>query len=184
MLEIGTKAPEFTLLDKNGNEVSLKDFLGKKVVLMGDSAGGGLAASLTMELKKEKVETPIKTILFSPWVDISLDNEDIEQFVKLDPMIDVESVKYYGKLWAAEVDEKDYRVSPLYGDMSVFNDVTIFVGNREVLYPDDYTFYLKIKLAKIKCELVEGNGLNHVYPIYPIIEARTAMEKIVKKCLE
>ncbi|MBR2151790.1 MAG: thioredoxin-dependent thiol peroxidase [Clostridia bacterium] len=33
MLEIGVKAPEFTLNDKNGNEVSLKDFLGKKVVL-------------------------------------------------------------------------------------------------------------------------------------------------------
>ncbi len=33
MLEIGTKAPEFTLLDKDGNSVSLSDFLGKKVVL-------------------------------------------------------------------------------------------------------------------------------------------------------
>ena len=33
MLEIGTKAPEFTLKDKDGNTVSLSDFLGKKVVL-------------------------------------------------------------------------------------------------------------------------------------------------------
>lgn len=33
MLEIGMKAPEFTLLDKDGNPVSLSDFLGKKVVL-------------------------------------------------------------------------------------------------------------------------------------------------------
>ena len=33
MLEAGTKAPDFTLLDKNGAEVSLSDFLGKKVVL-------------------------------------------------------------------------------------------------------------------------------------------------------
>ena len=33
MLEIGMKAPEFTLLDKDGNAVSLSDFLGKKVVL-------------------------------------------------------------------------------------------------------------------------------------------------------
>lgn len=33
MLEVGTKAPDFTLPDKNGNEVSLKDFAGKKVVL-------------------------------------------------------------------------------------------------------------------------------------------------------
>ena len=33
MLEVGTKAPEFTLPDKDGNSVSLADFLGKKVVL-------------------------------------------------------------------------------------------------------------------------------------------------------
>ena len=33
MLEIGAKAPDFTLFDKDGNAVSLSDFLGKKVVL-------------------------------------------------------------------------------------------------------------------------------------------------------
>ena len=33
MLEIGTKAPAFTLPDKDGNMVSLTDFIGKKVVL-------------------------------------------------------------------------------------------------------------------------------------------------------
>lgn len=33
MLKIGDKAPEFTLKDKNGNDVSLSDFLGKKVVV-------------------------------------------------------------------------------------------------------------------------------------------------------
>lgn len=33
MLEVGMKAPEFTLLDKSGNSVSLSDFRGKKVIL-------------------------------------------------------------------------------------------------------------------------------------------------------
>lgn len=33
MLETGTKAPSFTLPDKDGNEISLEDFRGKKVVL-------------------------------------------------------------------------------------------------------------------------------------------------------
>ena len=33
MLEIGTKAPEFTLSDQDGNQVSLTDFKGKKVIL-------------------------------------------------------------------------------------------------------------------------------------------------------
>lgn len=33
MLAVGTKAPDFTLPDKEGNQVSLSDFLGRKVVL-------------------------------------------------------------------------------------------------------------------------------------------------------
>ena len=33
MLETGAKAPEFTLFDQNGKEVSLSDFLGKKAVI-------------------------------------------------------------------------------------------------------------------------------------------------------
>ena len=33
MLQIGTKAPDFTLFDKNGNAISLSQFLGKRVVL-------------------------------------------------------------------------------------------------------------------------------------------------------
>lgn len=33
MLEAGTKAPDFTLMDKDGNTIRLSDFLGKKVVL-------------------------------------------------------------------------------------------------------------------------------------------------------
>lgn len=33
MLEIGSKAPEFTLKNQNGEDVSLKDYIGKKVIL-------------------------------------------------------------------------------------------------------------------------------------------------------
>ena len=33
MIEVGMKAPDFTLFDKDGNEITLSRFLGKKVVL-------------------------------------------------------------------------------------------------------------------------------------------------------
>ena len=33
MLEVGQKAPDFTLTDQNGDDVSLSNFSGKKVVL-------------------------------------------------------------------------------------------------------------------------------------------------------
>ena len=33
MIELGSKAPDFSLKDKNGNDVRLSDFIGKKIVL-------------------------------------------------------------------------------------------------------------------------------------------------------
>ncbi|MFI3141615.1 MAG: thioredoxin-dependent thiol peroxidase [Clostridia bacterium] len=33
MLEVGTKAPDFSLLDKDGNTISMSNYLGKKVVI-------------------------------------------------------------------------------------------------------------------------------------------------------
>ena len=43
MLEIGSKAPEFTLPDQNGEMHSLKDYRGKKVILSDSGEGRGCA---------------------------------------------------------------------------------------------------------------------------------------------
>ncbi len=64
MLEIGAKAPDFTLFDKDGNSVSLSDFLGKKVVLYfypkdntpGCTRQACAFAGLYGEFKKKNVE--------------------------------------------------------------------------------------------------------------------------------
>ena len=46
MIEVGMKAPQFILPDKNGNIVSLSDFLGKKVVLYRRIQSGVMHMSL------------------------------------------------------------------------------------------------------------------------------------------
>lgn len=64
MLDIGTKAPDFTLYSKDGKEVSLSDFLGKKVVLYfypkdntpGCTRQACAFAGLYNEFKKKNVE--------------------------------------------------------------------------------------------------------------------------------
>ena len=59
MLEVGMKAPEFTLLDKNGNMVSLSDFLGKKVVLYfypKDNTPGCTRQACAFALKNKEIE--------------------------------------------------------------------------------------------------------------------------------
>ena len=59
MLEVGMKAPQFTLLDKNGKLVSLSDFLGKKVVLYfypKDNTPGCTRQACAFALKNKEIE--------------------------------------------------------------------------------------------------------------------------------
>ena len=60
MLEVGMKAPNFTLLDKNGKLVSLSDFLGKKVVLYfypKDNTPGCTRQACAFALKNKEIES-------------------------------------------------------------------------------------------------------------------------------
>lgn len=60
MLEVGMKAPEFTLADKNGNMVSLSDFLGKKVVLYfypKDNTPGCTRQACAFAVKNSEIES-------------------------------------------------------------------------------------------------------------------------------
>ena len=60
MLEVGMKAPQFTLPDKNGNMVSLSDFLGKKVVLYfypKDNTPGCTRQACAFALKNKEIES-------------------------------------------------------------------------------------------------------------------------------
>lgn len=72
----------------------------------------------------------------------------------------------------------DWLVSPIYGDLSDLKNVSIFVGTRELFYPDDTLLYEKLK-GNENVTLYFGKGQNHVYPVYPTLEGRVAVEQIM-----
>ncbi len=88
----------------------------KKVILMGDSAGGGLALALAEYFKTEGLRLPDELVLLSPWIDVIMDNEEIEEYQKRDPFLAVESLRIAAKHWAGDLDVRDYRISPIFGD--------------------------------------------------------------------
>lgn len=107
----------------------------KKIILMGDSAGGGLALAYNEYLYEKKVDLPDKLILFSPWVDVSMTNPDIIDYEEEDPSLSLYGLTELGKLWADKISTKDYLVSPIYGDLSSIKKGLIFVGTSEIFYP-------------------------------------------------
>jgi len=152
----------------------------KKIIFMGDSAGGGLCAGLSMYLAKLGLRQPDKLILLSPWIDLVMDNPEIDNYIKDDPMLKYKELKVDAKYWANGTKLTDYRLSPIYGDVTCLKDVTIFVGTHEFFYPDIMKFVDKLKENKVRNKVYIGEGLNHVYPVFPIPEAREAIRTIEK----
>ena len=154
----------------------------RKIVVMGDSSGGGMAAALALVLKEKGLRLPDELIMISPWVDASLENPDISEFEAKDLVLPVKPLKMFGKYWAGDLDVRDPKVSPIYGDYSSLDHVTVFVGTNEIIYPDAVKFFEGLD-ASDSNELIVGEGMAHVYPMLLIAEAEAAQEKIFEKVL-
>lgn len=159
-------------------EEILKNGPDRKIVFMGDSSGAGLALGLGLTFPEKNLPQPQEMILFSPWVDMTLENPETYAYEAVDPMLIHEPLIAYGKAWAGETDCRDYRLSPMFGTLENLQNITIYVGTREILYPDEVEFANRLKKAGVKHELVVGEGMNHVYPIFPIKEAKEVLEEV------
>lgn len=155
----------------------------KPIIVMGDSAGGGLAAAFCEYLEENNLPEPKNLILISPWLDVSMSGNYDE--VEFDPMLGVDGLREMGETWAGDLDSKDYKVSPLFGEMANLPKTTLFVGTHEIFYPDVVEFYNKLKDSGVDAELNIGEGMTHVYAIYPLVpESKEAFNHIVETLLD
>ena len=150
----------------------------KKIIMMGDSAGGGLSLALTEYFKAEEIRLPDELILYSPWVDVSMENEEeYKEFIPKDPMITAGDLWPAAQGWAGDRNVHDPMISPIFGDLKGLHNVTVFIGTEEVLYPDVTKMFHMLD-KDISNELIVGEGLIHCYPLDPVEEARPACNKI------
>lgn len=177
-------APHGTFRDAFGLIVPLyteyrKQHPEKKVILMGDSAGGGLALALCEHFLKEGILPPDELILFSPWTDVTMTNPKIRAYEAADPWI-TPSYRAAGLRFADGADPADYRVNPIHGDMSGIRNVLLVTGTREILYPDTMLLWEKLK-AEPSNELYVGEGMIHVFPLIPIPEAKEPTRRVIER---
>ena len=160
--------PKHTYKDAYDVLEKLYDLLSdKEVIIMGDSAGGGFTLGFTMYLKELKKKLASKLVLVSPWVDVTMSNPDIKKFEKTDHMTSTYGLVECGKMWASDIDRKDYRISPLYGDFKGLPDILMFTGTNELLYPDLVKLNMMMLMNKVNVRLIQGYKQGHIYPLYP-----------------
>ncbi|MBO6054159.1 MAG: alpha/beta hydrolase [Oscillospiraceae bacterium] len=149
-----------------------------KVVFMGDSAGGGLALGLAEVIRDEGGSAPEELILISPWVDVTMSNTEMADYVSLDPMLGIPGLRRMGEVWAGGLEMTDPKVSPIYGELAGLAPVTLTAGTWEILYPDLLLLAEKLEQAGVPCSLITGERMIHCYPICPVPEAKAAQKAI------
>ena len=75
-------------------------------------------------------------------------------------------------------DTKNYMVSPIYSDNYRLPRTLIFAGTNEIFYRDIDEYYRKLAENNVDVELIVGEDLFHIYPLFPIPEALNVIKKI------
>lgn len=145
---------------------------------LGDSAGGGFILSYAMFLREKGLLQPRHILMLSPWLDISLSNPDLIESEKLDYMSSIKGNQYAGELWAADLDIKNYLVSPFYGEFNNLGEMTIITGERDLLKPDCLLLSKKLNELSIEHNYIEYKGQGHDFGAYPTKEGNMVIKDI------
>lgn len=165
-------------------EILLQKTDSKNIILMGDSAGGGLALALAQKQKNEGKPSASQVVLISPWLDVSLSNPEIIEVQKNDPILHAKSFKPVSKAWAGNTDLSNYLVSPINGTLEGLPKISIFIGTHDILLADCRKLKSMLDQKNIPLNYFEYPKLFHDWVlITPIKESKIATEQICKLIL-
>jgi acetyl esterase/lipase len=151
-----------------------------RLVIGGDSAGGGLTLATLQRLREAGDPLPAATVLLSPWTDLEATGESIKTRREADPMIDPSRMPNLARDYHPDGDLRDPLVSPLHADFSGLPPMLIQVGDAEVLLDDSTRVYERAEAAGVDVTLEVNDEMIHVFqsfaPLLP--EAVAAIERI------
>ena len=155
----------------------LERYPAKRIIIMGDSAGGGFSLALTQKLKADSLDLPGRMILISPWVDVVGGDDALQEY---DTFLNLKVLRLVGTDWAGDIDVHDPMISPFYGDMQGLPPTDLFTGTWETFYTDIVKTYDKMKAAGVDVRLHVKEKMGHVYPLWPCPEGKAARKEIAE----
>lgn len=148
--------------------------------IAGDSAGGGLALGFTQTLAGSGLPQPDRLILIAPWLDLTLTNPGIESVEPEDPMLSRSDLLDAAHGWAGGDDPSLARLSPIHGPLAPLPVTDVYVGTRDLFYPDTLRLAQLADAAGSVVRLTVCRGGVHDYPLVPAPEGRAAARAIVR----
>jgi acetyl esterase/lipase len=167
----------------------LRDNNYERIIIVGDSAGGGLALSTLISLRDQHKPMPVGLVCISPLVDLEGTGESLISNARRDPWLTVEAESIL-RHYIGDHDPRDPLISPLYADLSGLPPMLIHVGQDEIMLSDSTRLAEKAKQAGVAVEITKQagvaveikiwSGMWHVFPYFaPFVpEASQAIAEI------
>lgn len=150
------------------------------LVIMGDSAGGGMSLALAELLKEKKIQQPGKIILISPALDLAFDNPEVSAVEKYDPITATPALTDICRWYAREKGSKHYLVSPIYGNFEGLGKISLFTGTHDICNPDARKFKRMADEKGVEISYYEYPSMLHVWPLFFLPESKKATKQIIE----
>lgn len=151
-----------------------------RISVGGDSAGGGLTATLLLALRDANGPLPSSAVLLSPWTDLQAKGESYETNKDNDPSITKEGLLDAAEKYVGKADPAHPLLSPINADLTGFPPVLVHVGDLETMRDDSIVFAEKAQSAGVLVEIEAWPDMWHVWhqwaPDLP--EAVEAIDKV------
>jgi monoterpene epsilon-lactone hydrolase len=132
--------------------------------VIGDSAGGGLAAGSVLKMRDHGLPMPGAIYLISPWSDVTAAGDTYETLAGNDPSLDLASLSWSANAYAAPPNQRHPYISPVYGDYTKgFPPTLIQGGTREMFLSNFVRQYQAIRGGGNHVVLDLYEGMPHVF---------------------
>jgi len=150
-----------------------------RIVVAGDSAGGGLALALLIALRDAGESLPAAAVLLSPWTDLAATGKSIVANDAVDPMFHGSWIGKQARYYLGDTPATNPLASPVYADLTGLPPLFIQVSDIEVLLDDSRRLAESATRSGVTVTLRIWHGLTHGWQIFaPILpEGRAALHE-------
>jgi len=156
----------------------LEKYDSKKIVLAGESAGGGMIFAMCCRMKDEGLPIPAGLVAISPWTDLTQSGDSYNFNDGIDPSMTPGKLAMFAENYTEKDNFANPYVSPICGDLTGFPDSLLFVGGDEVMLDDTVLINQALLGCGCKSEMIIADGFWHAYVFYNFKERRCDIEKI------
>lgn len=151
----------------------------KRIVIAGDSAGGGLTLATLANLRDSRDPLPAAGVCLSPWVDLEATGESMAVNERYD-YISRRAILQYAKRFADPHQRRNPLAAPLYADLQGLPPLLIQAGSAEVLLDDAKRIAARAEAAGVEVCLEIWDDMIHVWQLFAFLSPRAsrAIERI------